>query len=124
VREYAKDLPRIEAYVGELNQVWTNVIDNAIDAMNGHGKLVLRTRSREHEVIVEIIDSGPGIDPEIRPRIFEPFFTTKPPGSGTGLGLHLVYNIVVERHHGQIQVRSQPGETCFEIRLPVHAPSA
>jgi signal transduction histidine kinase len=123
VREYARDLPRIEAYVGELYQVWTNLIDNAVDAMQGRGKLVLRTRPREHEVIVEVVDSGPGIPPEAQPRIFEPFYTTKPPGAGTGLGLHLVYSIVVERHHGQVQVESRPGETRFEVRLPIRAPA-
>jgi signal transduction histidine kinase len=124
VRDYANDLPRIDAYVGELNQAWTNVIDNAVDAMQGRGKLLLRTRARDHEVVVEVVDSGAGIPAEIQPRIFEPFFSTKPPGSGTGLGLHLVYNIVVERHHGRIEVKSRPGETCFQIRLPVHAPPA
>ncbi len=119
VRDYAEDLPRIEAYGSELNQVWTNLIDNAIDAMQGQGELVLRTCSRGDEVIVEITDSGPGIPPEIQKRIFDPFFTTKPPGVGTGLGLHTAHNIVVHRHRGAIRVESRPGETRFEVRLPV-----
>lgn len=117
-REYASDLPRIEAYGSELNQVWTNIIDNAIDAMNGKGELTLRTSLVDDQVMVEIGDNGPGIPPEIQPRIFEPFFTTKPPGVGTGLGLHLVYNII-QKHHGKIQVKSQPGSTWFQITLPV-----
>ena len=117
-RDYAADLPRIEAYGGELNQVWTNIIDNAVDAMQGQGELTLRTYARKHEVVVEIGDNGPGIPPEIQPRIFEPFYTTKPPGVGTGLGLNIAYNIV-NRHHGQIRVTSRPGATCFQVTLPV-----
>jgi signal transduction histidine kinase len=119
VREYAADLPRIEAHGGELNQVWTNIIDNAVDAMNGEGRLRLRTSMREGEVVVEISDSGPGIPPQVVGRIFEPFFTTKGPGFGTGLGLHIARNIVVLKHGGHINVRSGPGETTFEITLPV-----
>jgi signal transduction histidine kinase len=118
-RDYADDLPRIEAYGSELNQVWTNVIDNAVDAMQAQGELALRTSATGGAVIVEIIDDGPGIPPELQPRIFEPFFTTKAPGVGTGLGLHIAYNIVVNKHHGQIQVSSNPGETCFRVVLPV-----
>ena len=118
-REYAPDLPKIEAYASELNQVWTNLIDNAIDAMGGRGELVLRTSSRGDHVVVEITDSGPGIPPEVRARLFEPFYTTKPQGQGTGLGLHIVYNIVVEKHHGQVDVDSRPGETTFRVTLPV-----
>ncbi|HEX9075015.1 MAG TPA: ATP-binding protein [Anaerolineae bacterium] len=116
-REYATDLPHIEAYGSELNQVWTNIIDNAIDAMNGQGTLTLRTGPNDDQVMVEIGDTGPGIPPEIQSRIFEPFFTTKPPGIGTGLGLHLVYNII-QKHHGKIQIKSQPGSTWFQITLP------
>ena len=119
VREYVPELPRIEAYASELNQVWTNLIDNAIDAMQGHGELVLRTYAREGRVWVEIQDSGPGIPAEIQQRIFEPFFTTKPPGSGSGLGLHIVYDIIVNKHHGEIHIQSQPGATCFQVILPV-----
>jgi signal transduction histidine kinase len=118
-REYATDLPRIEAYGSELNQVWTNLIDNAIDAMNGKGDITLRTYPKGDSVVVEIADSGPGIPPEIQQRIFEPFFTTKEPGAGTGLGLHIAYNIVVDKHHGQLTLRSRPGETCFQATLPV-----
>jgi len=118
-REYAADLPRIEAYASELNQVWTNIIDNAIDAMDGKGEITIRTSKEDNRVIVEIIDNGPGIPDDIRSRIFEPFFTTKPPGQGTGLGLHITHDIIVNRHHGLLQVKSKPGETIFKITLPV-----
>jgi signal transduction histidine kinase len=118
-REYSPNLPRIEAYASELNQVWTNIIDNAIDAMNGKGEIILRTFAEDHHVVVEIIDNGPGIPQEIRSRIFEPFFTTKPPGKGTGLGLHISHDIVANRHHGLLVVESKPGETKFQIILPV-----
>jgi signal transduction histidine kinase len=120
VRDYAPDLPRIEAYAPELNQVWTNLIDNALDALNGEGELLLRAYAQDGQVVIEICDDGPGIPPDVQPRIFEPFFTTKPPGVGNGLGLHIVYNIVAEKHHGQIQVTSRPGHTCFRITLPTH----
>jgi len=118
-REYSANLPRIEAYASELNQVWTNIIDNAIDAMNGKGEIILRTYAEDNYVIVEIIDNGPGIPENIRPRILEPFFTTKPPGSGTGLGLHISHDIVANRHHGQLLVESKPGKTVFKAVLPV-----
>lgn len=117
-KEYAPNLPTIEACGSELNQVWTNIIDNAVDAIHGHGQIVIRTEAAGAEVAVEICDSGPGIPPDVQERIFEPFFTTKPPGSGTGLGLHITYNIV-RKHRGQISVRSQPGSTCFRVTLPV-----
>jgi signal transduction histidine kinase len=117
-REYAPELPRIEAYASELNQVWTNIIDNAVDAMNGKGEITLRTYEENDQVIVEISDNGPGIPKDIQSRIFEPFFTTKPPGQGTGLGLHISHDIVVNRHQGQLQVESKPGETKFRIALP------
>ena len=117
-REYSPDLPRIEAYASELNQVWTNIIDNAVDAMNGKGVIILRTFEENDQVYIEIIDNGPGIPKEIRSRIYEPFFTTKPPGKGTGLGLHISHDIVVNRHHGQLLVESKPGETKFRIILP------
>jgi signal transduction histidine kinase len=116
-RDYARDLPRIEAYASELNQVWTNIVDNAIDAMNGQGELALRTYAKDDSVVVEITDNGPGIPPKIQSRIFEPFFTTKPPGVGTGLGLNISYNIV-QKHLGQIKVTSQPGATRFQVILP------
>ena len=127
VKDYVPDLPRIEAYANELNQVWTNLIDNAIDAMNGHGVLRIRTYGQvkpgdggtRSEIIVEISDNGPGISPEVQGRIFDAFFTTKEPGKGTGLGLHISYNIVVNRHHGEIKVESQPGQTAFRVTLPV-----
>jgi signal transduction histidine kinase len=119
VREYDDTVPPIEAYGSELNQVWTNLIDNAIDAMHGEGEIVIRTSAAEDDkVVVELIDSGPGIPPDIQARIFEPFFTTKGPGAGTGLGLHIAYNIV-ERHHGRIEVQSEPGRTAFKVTLPV-----
>jgi signal transduction histidine kinase len=118
-RDYADNVPCVEAYGSELNQVWTNIIDNAINAMQGQGELVLRTYTRDGDVVVEIIDNGPGIPPEVQPRIFDPFFTTKGPGVGTGLGLHIAYNIVVHKHRGQIQVASKPGETRFRVVLPV-----
>src|SRR5215204_3587305 len=118
-RDYA-DVPRIEAYGSELNQVWTNIIENAIDATQGHGELSLRAYTAENTVVVEIVDDGPGISPEIQPRIFEPFFTTKAPGVGTGLGLHIAYNIVVHKHRGQLQVASStPGETRLRVVLPI-----
>jgi signal transduction histidine kinase len=99
--------------------VWTNIIDNAIDAMDGKGEITLKTYSEDHHVVVEIVDNGPGIPQEIRSRIFEPFFTTKPPGKGTGLGLHISHDIVANRHHGQLLVESKPGETRFKIILPM-----
>ncbi|HYZ06968.1 MAG TPA: ATP-binding protein [Rubrobacter sp.] len=118
-RDYADDVPRIEAYGSELNQVWTNLIDNAIDAVEGQGELTLRAFTAESVVTVDVIDDGPGIPPEIQPRIFEPFFTTKAPGVGTGLGLHIAYNIVVHKHRGQIQVASKSGETRLRVVLPI-----
>ncbi|MBM3125495.1 MAG: cyclic nucleotide-binding domain-containing protein [Chloroflexi bacterium] len=118
-RDYAADLPHIEAYASELNQVWTNIIDNAIDAMNGAGEIILRTYTRDDKVVVEIIDCGSGVPEEIQPRIFEPFFTTKAPGHGTGLGLHISHDIIANRHHGQLLVESEPGATKFTAILPV-----
>ena len=119
-RDYAPDLPRIEAYGGELNQVWTNLIDNAIDAMEGKGDITLRTRLDGQYIVVEIEDTGPGIPDEIRSNIFDPFFTTKGPGKGTGMGLNISYNIIVQKHQGKITVHSRPGMTRFEVRLPLH----
>ena len=117
-KDYQPDLPEIDAYGSELNQVWTNILDNAIDAMSGKGEIRIRTFQRDTDVVVEICDNGPGMPPEVRDRIFEPFYTTKPPGSGTGLGLHISHNVVA-RHRGRINVRSRPGETCFEVCLPM-----
>ena len=99
--------------------MWTNLIDNAADAMQGRGEITLRTYAKDSQVIVEISDTGPGIPLEVLPRIFEPFYTTKIRGMGTGLGLHIAYNIVVDKHRGRISVKSIPGETCFQVMLPV-----
>jgi signal transduction histidine kinase len=121
-REYASELPKICAYAGELNQVWTNLIDNAVDAMDGKGELTIRTRQHENRIIVEVGDTGSGIPDNLRTRIFEPFFTTKGQGKGTGLGLDITHRIVVYRHGGHIHVRSKPGETVFEVDLPIEPP--
>jgi signal transduction histidine kinase len=118
-REYSQNLPHIEAYASELNQVWTNIIDNAIDAMHGKGEIKIRTYEEDHRVIIEIVDNGPGIPEEIQSRIFEPFFTTKAPGHGTGLGLHISHDIIANRHHGQLLVESAPGKTKFRVILPI-----
>lgn len=118
-RQYAPDLPNFQAYGSELNQVWTNLIDNAIDALNGKGQITVRTRQEGDWAVVEIEDNGPGIPPEIQSRIFDPFFTTKPPGQGTGLGLDISYNIVVRRHRGDVKLFSQPGQTLFQVWLPL-----
>jgi signal transduction histidine kinase len=120
-REYASDLPRIQAYGSELNQVWTNIIDNAIAAVNGAGEITLRTQYDDQWVIVEIEDNGPGIPEDMQGNLFDPFFTTKPPGEGTGLGLNICHNIVVQKHNGRIDVSSQPGKTSFEVRLPLNS---
>jgi signal transduction histidine kinase len=121
IREYDSNLPQVLAVGSELNQVWTNLIDNAIDAMDGHGQLRIRTRREEHAVLVEVIDQGTGIPSELSTHIFDPFFTTKEVGKGTGLGLDIVRRIVVDRCHGEITFESIPGETRFLIRLPLIA---
>jgi signal transduction histidine kinase len=124
VKSYYAGLPRIPAYAGELNQVWTNLIDNAVAAMGVHGVLTVRTgldRDRD-EVLVEFGDTGTGVPPELRERIFEPFFTTKPVGEGTGLGLDISWRIVANKHHGSITLESVPGDTRFQVRLPITAP--
>ncbi|MBW4606243.1 MAG: cyclic nucleotide-binding domain-containing protein [Hassallia sp. WJT32-NPBG1] len=118
-REYDRTLPRICAYASELNQVWTNLIDNAIYAMNGKGDLTIRTYRENSCLVVEIADTGMGIPPVIKTRIFEPFFTTKGVGQGTGLGLEIAYRIIVKRHKGDIHFESQPGNTRFRVRLPI-----
>ena len=123
IRDYDRDLPRVCAQGGELNQVWTNIIHNAIDAMGGKGTLTIRTSRDRESIVVEIADTGPGIPPELQRRIFEPFFTTKDVGQGTGLGLDISYRIVVRRHHGDIRVESRPGDTRFLVRLPIEQPS-
>ena len=117
-RDYAEDLPPVQAYGSELNQVWTNIIDNAIDAMNNSGEIRIRTRREEDCVVVEIQDNGPGIPPDVEPYIFDPFYTTKRVGEGTGLGLNISFNIITQKHKGEITVTSQPGNTCFQVRLP------
>ncbi|MGH3586780.1 MAG: ATP-binding protein, partial [Pseudonocardia sp.] len=119
VKDYDRTLPQVPAYPAELNQVWTNIIDNAIDAMAGAGTLTVRTGRVEECVFVEIGDTGPGIPPDVRQKIFDPFFTTKPVGHGTGLGLDVSYRVVVNRHHGDIGVTSEPGDTRFRVRLPI-----
>jgi signal transduction histidine kinase len=119
VKEMDKSLPRIPGYPAELNQVWTNLIENARDAMNGSGTLTIRTRRDGDCAVVEFEDTGPGIPPEIRTRIFEPFFTTKPLGHGTGLGLDVSFRVVVSRHHGDLRVESEPGRTVFRVTLPM-----
>ena len=118
-RDYCTNLPRIEAYGSELNQVWTNIIDNAVAAMNGQGEISLRTHYEGSWITIEIEDNGPGIPEPIQSKIFDPFFTTKAPGEGTGLGLNISHNIIVQKHKGEITVDSQPGRTCFQIKLPV-----
>ena len=119
VREFPTDLPKVEAYAGELNQVWTNIVDNAVQAMGGSGRIEIAARRLGEEVEVRIADSGPGIPEDVAPRIFEPFFTTKAQGVGTGLGLHIAHNIVVNRHRGRIGFDTRPGRTEFRIVLPL-----
>jgi signal transduction histidine kinase len=130
IRDYDQQLPRVTVYGSELNQVWTNLLDNAIDALNelnekspNHLKSVptirIHTCCEPEAVLVEIYDNGPGIPAEIRSQIFEPFFTTKGVGQGTGLGLHIAYRVVVEQHQGDLRVFSEPGQTKFQIRLPI-----
>ncbi|WP_420628047.1 sensor histidine kinase [Candidatus Leptofilum sp.] len=119
-RDYALKLRDIEAFGSELNQVWTNIIDNAIGAMAGQGTLVLKTYQEDEWIVVEITDTGPGIPPEVQKNIFDPFVTTKPPGEGTGLGLNISHHIIVQKHKGQISVTSKPGQTCFQVKLPIH----
>ncbi len=123
VKEYSPGLPRISAYAGELNQVWTNLIDNAVSAMGETGTLTVRTGLDGDQVFVEFADTGPGVPAEIRDRVFEPFFTTKPVGEGTGLGLDISWRIIVNKHHGDIRLKSSPGDTRFRVRLPVSPPN-
>jgi len=124
VKEYDRSLPQIPAHPAELNQVWTNLIDNAVQAMNGVGTLTLRTYLENDHVVVSVGDTGPGVPEALRKRVFEPFFTTKPVGEGTGLGLDISYRIVVNGHGGDISLSSEPGDTKFLVRLPVVEPSS
>lgn len=124
VRDFPSPAPVIEAYPGELNQVWTHLIDNALDAMAGAGTLRVTVRADDDGVVVEIADTGPGMPPEIARRAFEPFFSTKPVGKGAGLGLDVTRRIVEERHGGSIAVDSRPGDTVLRVRLPTRPPRA
>ncbi len=117
-RRYAPGLPRISAYGSELNQVWTAILENALDATEGSGQIVLSVKQAGETLVIEIWDDGPGIPAAIQNRIFEPFFTTKAPGEGLGLGLDTVQRIV-RRHRGSVSVQSEPGSTCFQVRLPI-----
>nr|WP_237843648.1 ATP-binding protein [Cellulosimicrobium cellulans] len=124
VRRYDTTLPPVPVYAAELNQVWTNLVENAAQAMGGSGTLTVTTRRADDRAEVEIADTGPGIPDDVRPRIFEPFFTTKPVGQGTGLGLDISWRIVVNKHHGDLTVTSVPGDTRFVVHLPLEpAPS-
>jgi signal transduction histidine kinase len=123
VRDYGTAVPAIDAYAGELNQVWTNLIDNAIEAMGGRGTLRLSTRAEQDHVVIEVADTGPGMTPQVEARAFEPFYTTKGVGQGTGLGLDIARRIVTERHRGTITIDSRPGNTVLRVRLPVRGAS-
>ena len=123
IRDYDESLPRIPAYGSELNQVWTNLIENALDAMNGSGELRIRATQEAGMALVEICDSGRGIPPDVKDRVFDPFFTTKDVGAGRGLGLDTAFRIV-QRHRGDMRFTSRPGDTCFQVRLPLHAANA
>ncbi|MFJ4425596.1 ATP-binding protein [Streptomyces bobili] len=127
VKDYDRGVPDVPAYPAELNQVWTNLVDNAVFAINsdgGEGTLTVRTAREGDRLLVEFGDTGPGIPVDIRSRIFDPFFTTKPVGEGTGLGLDISWRIVVNKHHGSLQVESAPGDTRFQVLLPLTAPEA
>jgi len=121
-REYDEDLPPVHGYGSELNQVWTNIIDNGVDALEetDNAQITIRTRTEGKWVIVEFEDNGPGIPEDIQGKLFDAFFTTKPPGKGTGLGLNISYGIVVQKHRGDIKLYSKPGETKFEVWLPIN----
>ena len=122
VKELAEGLPKVPAYPAELNQVWTNLIDNAVQAMPDGGTLTIRTALEPDDVLIEIGDTGTGIPKDLQERIFEPFFTTKPVGEGTGLGLDISYRVIAQRHGGDLRVESVPGNTRFQVRLPLVTP--
>jgi len=122
VKDFDRTLPRVPAYPAELNQVWTNLIDNAIDAMDGKGTLTIHTARDGDSALVEVVDTGSGVPEELRRRVFEPFFTTKGVGRGTGLGLDVSWRVITNRHGGDLRVVSEPGDTRFQVRLPLHAP--
>jgi signal transduction histidine kinase len=122
VKEYDRSLPPVPAYAAELNQVWTNLIDNAVAAMEGEGTLTIRTDRDDGWAVISICDNGPGVPEDSRARIFEPFFTTKPVGEGTGLGLDISWRIVINKHHGDLSLESVPGDTRFIVRLPLDPP--
>ncbi|WP_256795208.1 ATP-binding protein [Terrabacter sp. Ter38] len=124
VRDWGGDVPLVDGMPGELNQVWTNLVDNAVDAMGGVGTLTVTTRLDGESVVVEVGDTGAGMSPEVQQRAFEPFYTTKDVGRGTGLGLDIAHRIVVDRHGGSIEIESRPGDTRMRVRLPVHAAHA
>jgi signal transduction histidine kinase len=125
VRQYDRSLPHITVHGSELNQVWTNLMANAVEAMSpqGHGRITIHTTRENDNIVVEIGDTGPGILRDLQSRIWEPFFTTKGVGEGTGLGLDTTRRIVVRQHHGDISVTSQPGDTRFRISLPINQPA-
>jgi signal transduction histidine kinase len=122
LKNYDDSLPRVPAYAAELNQVWTNLIDNALQAMGATGTLTITTKLEDEFATVEVNDTGPGIPADVIDRIFEPFFTTKPIGHGTGLGLDIAWRIVVNKHRGYLKVTSEPGSTTFIVKLPLQGP--
>jgi signal transduction histidine kinase len=124
VREYDRDLPKLTIHGSELNQVWTNLLDNAIDALGGQGTITIATHADGECAVVEISDDGPGVPDDVIPRIFDPFFTTKDVGLGTGLGLATARRIVVDRHDGSLTLDSRPGHTTFRVRLPFKQPAS
>ncbi len=124
VRDYSADVPQVDAYAGELNQVWTNLIDNAVDAMDGAGTLRIASRTEGDDVVIEFGDTGPGMPPQVAARAFDAFYTTKDVGKGIGLGLDIAQRIVVERHGGTITIHSRPGETVLCVRIPIRPPGS
>ncbi len=118
VRDYDRTLPHLTVRGSELNQVWTNLLDNAIDALGGTGTITISTRAQGGNAVIEITDDGPGIPPEAQSQVFDAFFTTKDVGQGTGLGLATVYRIVVDRHAGSLTFTSKPGKTTFRVSIP------